>query len=217
MPHKLTTDQPSNISFVLQNLIAEKGLSVSELARYIAIPQPTIQRITSGTHSRPHRRTLEALARFFNISIEQLRGLQPISWLKNDNKLESIYKIPLITCIQSVDWPNIKDKNFEHIIFDKKISKYAFAIKMPDSSMEPVIMKNAILIIDPEKIPQYRSFVILKLKNHKEAIIRQLIQDAQRWYIRPLSDDFGKFNMVELKRDDSILGVVIEVRLICEN
>ncbi|TAK74960.1 MAG: LexA family transcriptional regulator [Gammaproteobacteria bacterium] len=198
---------------VLQELIREKDLTVSELARQINIPQPTLQRIVSGNRSRPHQKTLESLAAFFNISIGQLRGLEPITWLK-DNLL--IRHLPIIDPIQALKWPNISEKDFKHIVIDKKVSDQSYAMQMPDASMEPLIPKNSILIIDPEKQPNYRSFVVVKIKNYKEILIRQLIKDANNLYVRPLSHDFEQFNMTVLTNEDSILGVIVEVRLNCD-
>ena len=196
------TNLESSISGVLKELIRNKNLSISELARRTQIPQPTIYRIVHGEHQRPHNKTLKALSKFFNITIEQLLGLEPFRILTT-NQLQ-ISQIPLLNLQQVLNWPQIKPNNTECVMFEKLISTRAFAIKMPDKSMEPLITKDSLLIVDPEKDAEYRSLVVVKLHHFSDIVVRQLIKDAGNCYIRPLSQDFDKFEMIMLSTKDLI-------------
>lgn len=200
---------------VLQDLLREKRISVSELARQASLPQPTIQRIVSGTHSRPHQKTLKTLANYFGITQDQLRGNDIIPWLSAKRKA-SLSQIPIIDIYQTSDYLLSIEKNTQSIVVDLNVSSDGYAIKMPDPSMEPLIPQGAILIVDPHKKPHYRSFVIVKIKNHKVAIVRQLIIDANKYYIKPLSPDLEKFQMTSLQPEDKILGVIVQVRFNCD-
>lgn len=203
----------SDISDILSELIKRKGLSMPEIARRTKIPQPTIYRIAQGEHQRPHNKTLKALSDFFNVSIDQLLGIEPLGPLV---KQVHASQLPILNCKQVIDWPQVKHNDFEYILFDKKISTEAFALRMPDKSMEPLITKDAILIVDPTKEPEYRSLVIVKLYNLERVIIRQLIKDANNFYIKPINQDFDSFEMVMLTEKDLIMGTVIEARFNCE-
>lgn len=204
-----------NISSILQKLIHKKGLSISELARRTNIPQPTIYRIAYGEHQRPHQKTLQALSNFFNLTIDQLIGLEPIE--KSVLSKPSILQIPILNLEQIANWPQKKNVgNTSHVIYEKPISDNGFALKMPDKSMEPLITRDALLIIDPDKKPEYRSLVVVKLYNFNEVVVRQLIKDAGNCYIRPLNQDFDQFEMVLLGSKDFIKGTVVEARLNCE-
>jgi SOS-response transcriptional repressor LexA len=57
-----------------------------------------------------------------------------------------------------------------------QLSKHAFALKMPDDSMEPELRRHDILIIDPDKIPQPGSFVVAKVDDNTEVIVRRYKQ-----------------------------------------
>lgn len=204
------------IADILRDLLTTKGISVSELARQVNVPQPTVQRIASGAHPRPHVKTLHTLANYFGVSEQQLRGFEPIPWLSTKNTQRRIREAPLLTLQEALNWPQVKPQTEESIIIDIKTSDTAYALKMPDGSMEPLIPKGSILIVDPERTPHYRSLVVVKIKNNTEAFIRQLIIDAKNCYIKPLSQEFGQFKMALLEPEDSVLGVVVEVRLHCE-
>lgn len=208
-------DKPT-ISDILKELIRKKGLNASELARRIGLPQPTIQRMMTGTHSRPHQKTLAVIANYFGITTDQLCGIEPIPWLFDKINLLA-RSVPILTEDQAIVWPDVTAKNLQQVVVDQSVGKLVYAMKMPDASMEPLIPAEGILIIDPDKKPQYKSFVCVKLHNYSGTLIRQLIIDANHHYIRPLSSDLGQFEMILLKPDDIILGTVIEIRLKCED
>lgn len=211
MSYAVSINNNPTLADILKQLIQTKGITITELARRINLPQPTIQRIASGTYKRPHNKTLRPIAEFFKITIDQLAGLEPIHWLRNNS---SIRQIPLLTHNQASSWPLHKEKNYDsHIIADIEVSEDTYAMEMPDASMEPLIPKKSILIIDPNKEPHYRSFVVVKLKNTPHIIIRQLLIDCNLHYIKPLSPDFEHFIMTSLTSEDKIAGVVVQVRL----
>lgn len=203
----------TNISMILQDLIRNKGVSISELARRTKIPQPTIYRIVHGKHQRPHKKTLESLASFFKVSIDQITGIEEIT---NTGGSSHTSKIPIFDCNTLINSQKIENTDFEYIIYEKKIGQHSFALHMPDKSMEPLITKNSLLIIDPDKQPEYRNLVVVKLANFSDVLVRQLIKDAENKYIRPLNQDFNKFEMIMLTEQDTILGTIIEARLNCE-
>jgi transcriptional regulator with XRE-family HTH domain len=207
-------DKNIGLSQILTELLKVKGLTASELARKVCVPQPTIQRITSGKHARPHQKTLKAISNFFNITIEQLCGNDPIAWLPFDTPA-SIHKVPLMPLHELKNTTSHLTSS-EQLTIDLSLSSKAFAIRMPDSSMEPLIQQNAILIIDPEKTPQYKNFVLVKIKNFSDLLVRQLIKDAYNCYIKPLNHDFDHINIIKLGPDDAILGVIVEIRLLLQ-
>ena len=63
---------------ILCQLIREQQITVSELARRTQIGQPVIHRLISGVTLDPKVSTLSALANYFNISINQLIGDEPL-------------------------------------------------------------------------------------------------------------------------------------------
>ena len=203
----------TRIAQILNRLMTEKKIRVAELARRVNIPQPTIHRIATGVCEHPHMSSLEPLANFFSINIDQLKGHEPIPWLDRASK------VPLMAWDEVVFWPNKKVDNdhYELILTDAAVGKHGFALKVKDASMDPVFPKNTILIADPERHAKDRSYVIAKLEKHPEAIFRQLLVDAGEKYLKPLSPDFDQYKMTRLNNNDKILSVVVQAKRDCED
>lgn len=214
MAHSMVMNRPETHEVLLE-LIRLKEISVSELAKLVDLPQPTVQRIATGVYKNPHISTLRPIAEFFNVTVNQLKGFESIPFLFNKQTLRNI---PLITTAQVLAWPKIEKKEItEQIACDIKIGNTSFAMYMPDASMEPLIPKGSTLLVDPDKTPHHRSFILVKIHDHPEVIIRQLITDARNLFIKPLSPDLEQLKMILLDKKDKILGTIIQVRLNCEN
>lgn len=202
----------TRISQVLNRLLAEKKIRVAELARQINLPQPTVHRIAAGTCEHPHISSLQPIADFFSISLDQLKGHDPIPWL------DHAAKVPLLTWTEVTHWPTNRKEmlNRQLILTDAAVGKAGLALRIKDSAMDPVFPKNTILICDSDKQAKDRSYVVAKLTNHPEAIFRQLLIDAGDYYLKPLSPDFDQYKMTRLKNNDKILSVVIQAKRDCE-
>ena len=186
---------------------------MAELARRINLPQPTVHRIATGVCEHPHISSLEPIASFFSINVDQLKGHEPIP------KLDRVCKLPLLTWDEALHWSAKKSEvpNSEFILTDAVVGKAGFALKMKDASMDPVFPKNTVLIADPDRQAKDRSFVIAKLVTHPEAIFRQLLMDAGDRYLKPLSPDFEQYKMTRLNNNDKILSVVVQAKRDCED
>lgn len=211
----MATSAPMNntrISQILNRLLAEKKIRVAELARRIKLPQPTIHRIATGACEHPHLSSLKPIADFFSISVEQLKGHEPISWI------DKALKVPLLSWENLIDWPANKDKiqNSELILTDANAGLNSYAVNVTDASMDPVFPKNTLLIADPDKQYKDRSYVIVKLANLSRPIFRQLLINAEDSYLKPLSPDLDQYKMTILKENDKILSVVVQAKRDCE-
>jgi SOS-response transcriptional repressor LexA len=58
----------------------------------------------------------------------------------------------------------------------KSLGDYAFALKMQDESMAPELKLNDVLIIDPDKLPQPGQFVVARIAENSEVIVRRYKQ-----------------------------------------
>lgn len=201
------------LSEILNRLMFEKRIRTAELARKINLPQPTVQRIVTGITPNPHISSLQPIADFFNISIQQLKGQVPIAWLKAQSSQTNTWlQLPLLEWEQASS-PDVGKEIAQPGIFtDVNVSTKSFALIVKDSSMEPQFPKGTIIIIDPEKQPRDRSFVIAVLNNHPEAIFRQLLIDGPQFYLKPISPDFDHFKMSLMGANDRILGVLVQAR-----
>lgn len=207
-------NQPIAINEILSRLMFQRKIRATELARRINIPQPTLSRIMSGATTHPHMTSLKSIAEFFELTIDQLKGLQPIPWLDSrDPESTGWKKIPLLTYEQATHWPDTNDLDGNELLFsDARVSNQAYALTVKDASMEPQFPKDTLLIIDPDKIPKDRSFVIAVIENYPEVIFRQLLIDGPHQYLKPISPDFDKFKMMLVGKNDKISGVLVQAR-----
>lgn len=198
----------SRIAQILTRLMSEKDMRVTELARQVNLPQPTIHRIVTGVCENPHLSSLKPIADFFSITVEQLRGLDPI------HSIEKISKIPIICWNEAVNWPSNKNKEKAQnlILTDANISQQAYALRIQDASMEPVFPQGTLLILDPEKSPKNRSYVIAKLAKLSEPIFRQLLIDIESRYLKPLTPDLERYKMSRLNNNDKILSILVQAK-----
>lgn len=203
----------------LQKLLKLHGdLSLSDLARETNIPQPTLHHIVEGKTKKPRRQALEALANFFSISISQLTGtisLSPLlsETIKNNLKISTV---PIIPWENAKDWKKSKNNllKYDEIILNHQIDRNAFALKLVDSSMEPLFQENSILIFDPTKTAKDRDFVLAHLKKSDTLIFNRLfVESNSNCYIKQDKRN-GDANLIKLNfSHDKIIATLTEARL----
>ena len=204
-----------NINDILSELMFAKRIKMIELAHETGVPQSTLSRILSGETAHPHRSSLEPLATFFQISINQLLGKEPITSLKRLGSLASqTLSVPLLTWAQVTPWLTL-DSTFETsetLQVDMELGEGSFAIIVEDAAMEPQFPRGAVLIVDAKRSAKDRSFIVARLGGSDKVVFRQLLTDGINRYLRSLSPDFSQFGMTTMTDNDNILGVVLQAR-----
>lgn len=197
----------TKIAKILNKLLSEQNLRVSELARRVQLPQPTIQRIAAGICENPHISSLKPIAEFFSITVDQLKGLEPIS------KFDNISKLPLISWSEAAFWNKQSQTNTQKFILaDVGSSDKSYALKILDGAMDPIFPIETILIIDPLVLPKDKSYIIALIKGSSVPIFRQLIINGPEKYLKPLSPDTEIYKMIKLRNSDHILATIIQAR-----
>src|SRR5690348_14894472 len=67
------------LSSTLTRLMADKGIKSAELARKIGIGQPVIHRLMNGVTDNPQVHTIQPIAQYFGVTIDQLLGKTAMS------------------------------------------------------------------------------------------------------------------------------------------
>ncbi len=203
---------------VLNRLLFQKQIRVAELARKTGVSQPTLQRMVIGNIENPHLTSLKPIADYFNVTLNQLKGIDPIAWLYPATPEEAGWtKVPLLSAAEAVKYKKhltskSHAKSHEMVLTDAKVSKNTYAFKLQDASMEPLFPKDTLLIIDSDREPKDRSYIMVALRNYPHAIFRQLIIDGPHQYVKPLSPDFDQYKMGILSKNDKIVGVLLQAR-----
>ena len=186
----------------LKKLLLERDMKPVELSREVNLPPTTIHRLLTGKSTRPYQSSLEPIADFFDVTIDQLLGESPL-------EKQTVRLLPFISWEKLT--VSLTAKTSCEIPFAGKIGVGAFATKLLDSSMSPQFSKNSLLIFDPEKNPVDRSYVLAALEE-KNFIFRQLLIDVEHRFLKPLNPDLMNFKMKMLHKKDCIIATLVEAR-----
>ncbi len=202
----------------LRRLLFERNMKPIDLAREVKLPQPTIHRLVTGKSTRPYKSSLEPIADFFSVTIDDLLG-EPNAinsiWEGDTKKNKNTIPSKLIKHIPIIHWDNItktQKSNSGYIITAGNLSNDSFAVTMPDSSMEPFFMIGTLLIFDPNQNPKDRSYVLVNSLENNLYVFRQLLIDGNDKYLKPLNPDLNTFKIKALNKKDKILATLVESR-----
>lgn len=197
------------IGDILQELLHRNRLTESELARKIKVPRATINRLVSGRTPDPRISTLEAIAAYFEISVDQLLGKQALE-ADQQHQTQSatkITQIPILDINQTLDWEQqTKNPNQSNTISSQTGQ---FAVKVTGEAMWPQFSEGTLLIIDTKKEPKNRDFVLVYIRNDDVVLFRKLLSDSSLRYVEAINKQFPTIN---LNSRDLIVGVVVESR-----
>tara|TARA_R110000868_G_scaffold158036_3_gene385812 strand:- start:68448 stop:69068 length:621 start_codon:yes stop_codon:yes gene_type:complete len=200
-----------HLSETLRKLLFNRNMKATDLAREIHVPQPTVHRLVTGKSKRPYATSLEPIAEYFDITVDQLVGDEPL-----DDEIIPV--APGATTVAMTPWHELANSDYQtndHVIVSH-IGTQNFATAMRDTSMEPIFPRNTTLIFDKEKPATDRTYVLVKLHNDKSIIFRQLIIDGKNQYLKPLNPDLTEFSMLQLADADDIMGTLVEARQLFE-
>ncbi|HHT0604937.1 TPA: S24 family peptidase [Legionella anisa] len=203
------------ISGVLNKLLIKHGITEAELSRRIDAPRATINRLVSGRTPDPRASTLETIADYFKISVDQLLGKQPIFVNSSENISEPVgTKLPIIDWGDIRNWKEaIKELKTKHnnnwILVDSSIEKGLFAFKVTGESMWPNLLDNTIVIIDPERKAKNKDFVVAHIKAMDDVVVRQLIIEGKYNFLKASNPIFP---IIQIEDNDDIIGVIVQTR-----
>lgn len=212
--------QRNHISNILKKLMKEARIkTIADLSKLCGVKQHTINKILSGGIDSPRADTVNKFAKVFNLSIEHLIGEVPIPeyWStgmkQNEVASTSWVYVPIIDWHDSLEWKTLK-KNFtphthrEWVSSEQKISPSTFALRTKNF-MEPHFNAHSIILIDPEKIPLDKQYVIVSIDNDAPTI-RKLLKEGKKSYLESISPHFSTR---PLSSKDLVLGPIIECRV----
>lgn len=95
------------------------------------------------------------------------------------------------------------------------VGEHAFALKMKDDSMRPELKIHDVLIIDPDCIPSPGNFVVAKLEDDSEVIVRRYrqlsaIKKSHEFELLALNDAWASIR-IDNAVQSKIIGVVINL------
>ncbi len=222
---KVTKAQAKSLAKNLALLLKVRGLSVSDIAQGLNIPDMTVRRLVSGETSDPRISTLKLLTDYLGISIDAILDTEfhenSSLALTTANKVgpqivpvldwTTLAEVQSLKKLDLSSWPD-----WQPIALGKeyKLSSEAFALKSRPS-MQPRFRNNTLLIIDPKEIAVDGDLVLVKLKKDSGLSLRELMIDSPKWQLQPIVP--GSEIMYFEESEHEIIGVVVLTMLFARN
>jgi len=194
-----------SISYVLSELIKKYNLNALELERMTGVPASTIYRLLKKNDGNPTIEVLKKLSGFFHITVSQLIGEEPLG-------CNQIPLVPTVDVYSYSQLPLNKKPMLTTIPVDFPLSGKCFATYTQDNMMEPFILMNSIVVVDPEKELSNKDFVLLIPKNSTTPKIRQIISDGDEYFLKILNSNFPVEFTKLFKKDYLFIGVIVHYR-----
>lgn len=165
------------IKEILQELMALFKIPNSyTLHRKTGIPANALNDILSGKTANPKIRTLQILADFFNISIPQLCGIDPLPRMEELAPISSFHVVlPLLNFNEVTRYRNnnlIKERLPQVTTSLPSLNDQQYAIKIKDDDLFPDFLMGSILVIDDNVMSKSNDFIIV-LENERIYIYQQ--------------------------------------------
>jgi len=207
--------------YLRKNLLAlmeARSLNEAQLAREASIPQPTMHKLMSGATIDPRISTLEPIARFFGISIDQLVGKAPLDAhlvnLTSDLILD--IRIPFLPWKKIdktyVDLNNLNLSNWEYwLTVNQSVSQNSFATQIRNCSFPAPFLDDSTIIVDKNLGSMNGNYVLLQSKDNHFITIKKCLYDGKDAWLMSLIEGIQP---ILLNQDDWIIyGIITEVRM----
>ncbi|MCO6504206.1 MAG: hypothetical protein J6568_02150 [Snodgrassella sp.] len=183
-----------------------KGVRKAEVARAFSIKPPSVTSwIKTGRVNKTHIDKL--ISYFADVVAPEHFGISSVEPVSNHY---CNVKIPLLSWEEAGDWQETDDTlpkdRYIHVPAYHKPSDKTFVLKVLGDSMEPEFVSSDYIIIEPDLEPQDKNFIIV-YENEAEAMLKQLIIEGSRQYLKPLNP---RYPIIAMTNQFKICGVVIE-------
>ncbi|WP_367608286.1 helix-turn-helix domain-containing protein [Legionella sp. W05-934-2] len=193
----------------LKRLLHENSINESILAKTLNIPYNTVKRLTSGITTDPRISTLQLIAQYFELSVDQLLGN-----LDTGNTQKVATSVPLF------DWSDISNPDFfSNLNLDTWSNWYpippisqssfkskAYAIKSRPS-MQPRFPLGTVLVVDPEADYFDGDIVLVRIKDQVDISVREIVIDPPTHQL--LSIVKNSSTLMFDKTQHEIIGVIM--------
>ncbi|RUQ81719.1 helix-turn-helix domain-containing protein [Legionella septentrionalis] len=183
----------------------DKKLTPAALARELGIPTNKITRILNGDVTDPKASTLLQIANYFEITIGQLLGIEPLSsdikQVQDEGKMLPVFQINK-SGYQKIynDWYRWAGGDVEGV---------CYALSIDTDIYEPTFPQDSLLIINQDIAPDDRSYIVVKKNTSAHYFIRRYVEDGNKIFFYPINPQFS----IEIydKSLYTIAGVILEI------
>jgi len=191
---------------IFKQLLKARGMTMAEFSKRTKFNQPTVYRIVSGDTEDPRLSSLQIIADFFNISLDQLIGKAPITpaeMIGTNVEPGPTTKglVPLISWIQAGSWGEME----EHYV-DAGIDEFypcpishganTYCLRVRGDSMTSSHGRSypdgALIYIDPDQGGGVSTGdrVIAKINGDNMATFKIYINEGRKPFLKPLNPQY---------------------------
>ncbi len=191
----------------------KEGISQAALARAVDIKPAALQYLLSS-NAQVSRFTFE-LAHALNVRPEWLAtGNGPVA-VEEDPLYRAITQytpIPVLNIEDVSQWREFNKIKWhdDFIMIEKSCGENAFAFKIADAAMKPIFNKGNIVIVATDKSPTDGDLVVGRIASQNEVMFRKLSLGHDALF---LPYNLELYKPITMTKEDTILGVAIEVRI----
>ena len=181
------------------------------------IPNATLNKLKTGIITDPRGSTLKIIANYFDISVGQLLGTEPMN-MQHLPIAEKSIPIPVLTYEQVLqgDLPALINANNHtewtyHTLSNDQIKHHnIFAIKPIGCAMLPLFTDgNTITIIDCNATISSKNYILVHIARSGELLFRQILIDGLTKILKPTNPEFSSITLTD---EDNIIGVVVALK-----
>lgn len=196
----------TSIASVLTTLMKKFDLNALDLEKHTGVPSSTIYRLLKNKDGNPTVEVLKKLSTFFQVTVSQLIGEEPVG-------VKQVPRIPAMAILKFLNASVEEKSTYQTIPIDFPLGSKSFATEVLDDLMEPFILMNSIVIIDPEKDISHKDFVLFIKKKNNLPQIRQVIKDGSEFYLKVLNTNFLLKAIKVMNADEfNFIGVIVHYR-----
>jgi SOS-response transcriptional repressor LexA len=192
-----------------------------EMSQHLGISRPSITHYLSGRREPSLKQLIEWAAILktapewlqFGVETPGTTTLQGTNF-KPAPPVSSY--LPVISWAQAIQWKTLAkkyqpSKQAEWIPYAGDPIPDAFALQVRGDSMEALsgtsFPEHSFIIVAPQRIAQHEDFVIVRIKNEEEAILRQFIIEGKQQLLKALNP---RYPIIEMKGGITLCGVVCQ-------
>lgn len=202
----------TSLSVNLKILIDQNGLNSNQLAQDLGLPFMTVRRLLSGQTVDPRIGTLQLLANYFDISIDDLLSSDPSDLKTQPGKIKPRF-VPILDWQTAQDTEDISELDLSRWQYWQPltlashlqtISDKAFAL-VSRPSMQPRYPHGTIFVIDPDLKPLDGDIVLVRFTEDKQLTLRELVIDPPTYLLESLTNESSTISYD--KENQTISGV----------
>jgi transcriptional regulator with XRE-family HTH domain len=200
-----------NTKEILRHLLDHSKMSEWALSDATGISQSTINAILSGRSKEQRDSTLQPMADYFKISLQQLRGYDPIDGLSDGLRSLELYPVLSDEQIDGVLETGELIHNHYSNFMKSAIPKgpRCFVYVVQDDAMAPMIPRNGRVFVDPDfhlgDAQTTQAIVMIKVAG--QYAVRSEWLDLGVKVYKPLSDGFRQVSGSECDFVGYVVGI----------